>query len=456
MSPFRFLKSALAGAAALTVLGPAVDPVLAVDVDPILMLADPSANDQDDLCIWVHPTDPWQSTIIASDKFADRILVYGLQGDLLQALDINADPGNIDLRKGFPFGGEQIDIAVVNNRSKDKLFVYRVDQALGTLTRIDDNDLDCSDSYGLCLYHNQQTGTFYAFTTDKNGNIRQFELYDSGSGLAIDLVRSWSYGDITEGCVADDQAGFVYFAEEQVAIWKVGAEPDDPTPGEKIARVGDDGLAADIEGLTLYKGPRNSGYLIASSQGNNSFKVYERHAPHDLVETVTVDGVTGSDGIDLASGNLGPDFNSGIFACHSNSGNPKPIAVCALEDLELTLDPGSPDHGSVPPDSAATGVPEGAAVSPFAPRISGQPNPFRGSTRLHFQLARDNAVSLSIVDTSGRVVARLLHDRAIAAGDHTLDWNGTDDAGRAVPAGVYFYRLRSDDGTATGKTTLLR
>jgi 3-phytase len=450
------VRPLLAGALLVSLLGagPGAAPARALQVEPTVTLSTPSANDQDDMCIWPHPLDPSRSTIIASDKFADHLFVYDLQGNVLQTLDVTGDPGNIDLRKGFPFEGEEIDVVVCNNRTKSKLFVYRVDQASGTLTRIDDNDLACSDSYGLCLYHSPVTGSFYVFTTEKTGVIRQFELFDSGSGLAVDLVRSWTFGSITEGCVADDWTGKVYFAHEDVAIWKVGAEPGDPTPGTKIARVGNDGLKADIEGLALYGGPRHSGYLIAASQGNSTFKIYERAAPHDFVETVTVDGATSTDGIDLFAGNLGPDFPFGLFACHSNSGSPKPILLCPLEDLDLTVD-GSPDDATVPPDDS-TGTPEGTALSSLAPRIRGEPNPFRGDTQLRFQVVRRAIVSLFVVDTAGRRVARLLHGDAVGAGVHTLYWDGTDDTGRALPAGVYFYRLESEGGSATGKTTLLR
>ena len=42
--------------------------------------------DQDDMCIWVHPTDVSQSAIITSDKKANRIFVYDLEGRTLQSI----------------------------------------------------------------------------------------------------------------------------------------------------------------------------------------------------------------------------------------------------------------------------------------------------------------------------------------------------------------------------------
>lgn len=70
------------------------------------------------------------------------------------------------------------------------------------------------------------------------------------------------------------------------------------------------------------------------------------------------------------------------------------------------------------------------------------PNPSRGATRMRFALpALENHVELVIHDVQGR--ARL--SRAfgpLAAGDHDWVWDGRDDAGRVLPSGAYFARLR--------------
>jgi 3-phytase len=267
MSDHRWTTLALAGAA---LVAATVVPARAVVVSPRVTLRAPAADDQDDFCIWIHPADPSLSTVIASDKAAERLFVYDLAGDVLQTEAVNGECGNIDVRYGFPLAGELLDIAVFNNRTTGRLQVYRIDASSRVLTRIDEDDLPPSpDNYGLCLYRSPTTGAFHAFTTTKSGVIRQFELYDSGSGVAATQVRSWSYGSITEGCVADDDTGHAHFADEQHGIWKVGAEPGDPTPGTMVAHVGDPiGLHADVEGLALYYAADGGGYLFASSQGN--------------------------------------------------------------------------------------------------------------------------------------------------------------------------------------------
>jgi hypothetical protein len=69
-----------------------------------LVLEEPAASDQDDMCIWIHP-DPARSTIITSDKGSDKLIVYDLQGNTLQIISLPAKPRNIDVRYNFSLDG---------------------------------------------------------------------------------------------------------------------------------------------------------------------------------------------------------------------------------------------------------------------------------------------------------------------------------------------------------------
>ena len=132
-------------------------------------------------------------------------------------------------------------------------------------------------------------------------------------------------GSTTEGCVADFDLGWVYIAEEKVGIWRFGAEPGSGSERKLIARVGDHGLSADVEGLTIYYGSNHRGYLIASSQGANTFQVYDREPPHAFVLTIdAAAGVIGdvgeSDGIDVTNVALSRQFPHGLFVCQDGRG----------------------------------------------------------------------------------------------------------------------------------------
>ena len=83
------------------------------------------------------------------------------------------------------------------------------------------------------------------------------------------------------------------------------------------------------------------------------------------------------------------------------------------------------------------------------------PNPFNPLTHISFELPADGTAHLAVYDIGGRLV-RTLVDGAMAAGDHTVAWNGTDDAGRAVAAGVYLYRLRSGAVDEVRRMSLVR
>lgn len=90
--------------------------------------------------------------------------------------------------------------------------------------------------------------------------------------------------------------------------------------------------------------------------------------------------------------------------------------------------------------------------------LAASPNPFSNGTELRFSLgsaAAGSNVRLSLVDASGRVV-RTLVNGSLPAGAHTISWDGRDDRGRAVGAGVFFARLQSADGSSSQKLVLMK
>ena len=97
--------------------------------------------------------------------------------------------------------------------------------------------------------------------------------------------------------------------------------------GKLVIKVGENGLKADVEGLTIYSLDNGEGYLIASSQGNSTFKVYERSSNHTFVGTFVVKHAKATDGIDVTNVNLNPHFTKGLFACHSGADRPYPVLL---------------------------------------------------------------------------------------------------------------------------------
>ena len=64
-------------------------------------------------------------------------------------------------------------------------------------------------------------------------------------------------------------------------------------------------------------------------------------------------------------------------------------------------------------------------------------------------------VELSVFDLAGRRIATLARG-PLPAGSHNARWDGSDAQGVRAPSGVYFARLITEDGVATGKFVIAR
>jgi hypothetical protein len=93
-------------------------------------------------------------------------------------------------------------------------------------------------------------------------------------------------------------------------------------------------------------------------------------------------------------------------------------------------------------------------VSPSLELAQNAPNPFRRATSIRFSLPHTGAVSLRVVDVSGRVVKTLV-DGELPAGVHQRVWNGRGIGERPVAAGVYFYQLQTPGRVQSRKMLML-
>ncbi len=83
------------------------------------------------------------------------------------------------------------------------------------------------------------------------------------------------------------------------------------------------------------------------------------------------------------------------------------------------------------------------------------PNPFNPTTSIMYDLPNPARVQLQVYNLLGQKV-RCLVDRQEAAGQKTVMWDGTNEAGSPVASGLYFYRLRAGDFLETKKMLLLK
>jgi hypothetical protein len=119
----------------------------------------------------------------------------------------------------------------------------------------------------------------------------------------------------------------------------------------------------------------------------------------------------------------------------------------SLNQTGAVLDSFVIDHGGF------VAVEPGQARGPrLAPAL---PNPFALDTRIAFTLPEAGNVRLTMVGADGRRLATIVEGR-LEAGPHEARWDGRDEAGRVLPAGVYFVVLEAAGNRVSGKLALVR
>jgi len=83
------------------------------------------------------------------------------------------------------------------------------------------------------------------------------------------------------------------------------------------------------------------------------------------------------------------------------------------------------------------------------------PNPAARGSEIAFSIPKDSQVQLRIFDVTGRQVRSLI-DGTMPAGAHTAKWDGADDHGQRVAAGIYMVQLTAPGEIANRKVTVVR
>ncbi|WP_308367405.1 MULTISPECIES: phytase [unclassified Microbulbifer] len=296
---------------------------------------------------------------------------------------------NVDVAYDFLLSGYgQVDIAVVSDRGLDQLRIYVIDRddPNGPLIDVSAASLpwifaasqeevkEEFTAYGLTTW--QWFGNTEVFVT-QNGEpvVARLRLVNRGDGTVtyehlgtIDLPTQFLLPDGTtwepctdpderpfaEGLVVDDDRGILYVAQEAVGIWKVpvwfyqGRPRLVDTVGEygvpwtyeadadeecvihydQDSGYGGKWLTTDVEGLAIYDGGHGRGYLIASSQGSDTFVIYDRgwgNTPIGEFRVVAddgIDGVNGTDGFDVTNVDVGGEFDDGLLVLQDEPNTP--------------------------------------------------------------------------------------------------------------------------------------
>lgn len=291
---------------------------------------------------------------------------------------------NVDIAYAVPLDGELVDVAIASDRYNDQVRFWVIDPAGADaeqpLTEVTASDLpflfhadrEGVDSehtaYGLAVWQPAQGGTYVVVTQEGTTAITLLEVVELADGLGYEQVdvlempgsfalpdgTTWvpceepGVGPQFEGVAVDRRTGTLFAAQEDVGLWSLKVttngfrgrpalvdtvrdfgihdaydeESEECVPVDPDAEgFGGDLLEADAEGVDIYYGRGATGYVVVSSQGDDTFAVYERQGSHKpvgsfLVRGVAgVDDVNGSDGLAIASRPVGR-FTEGLLVTH--------------------------------------------------------------------------------------------------------------------------------------------
>ena len=200
--------------------------------------------------------------------------------------------------------------------------------------------------YGVCMgiINNKPV----AILTEEEGvNIQYWDLLNEEIISTFDITADESNvspaGNEAEGCVFDDEQKRIFISREgSNGILKAY---DAETLGFIKAIDSRQGLInGDPEGIAIYKTNETEGFIIVSSQGDNTFNMYDRKAPFLYQGSFMIEGVEDTDGIDVTHLQIG-DYPAGILVVQDgkNSPNNQNFKIVDMDEVlkKKALNPGS-------------------------------------------------------------------------------------------------------------------
>jgi len=180
--------------------------------------------------------------------------------------------------------------------------------------------------------------------------------------------------------------------------------------------------------------------------------IYAAFPPGSFTDATKWEAMTGVYGMSTGPGDVSNLLSTGPF----NVANGDSVAVWfalvgghTLGELNANADQARALWNSIVAVGPSDPIPSPLSLAAL------EPNPFSGSTRLELRIDHPRTMSASVFDTRGRRV-RNLGSRTFAAGPASLEWDGRDDEGHPVGAGVYFFSVESEGERWRKKAVVLR
>ena len=231
----------------------------------------------------------------------------------------------------------------------------------------------------------------------------------------------WAVPNGGTGNVFDGRIRILFVSDTSRLVTVTGTRPYDSAPG---------GWRASMAQLDTTQAPY--GDIVA---------LHDRHA---FIPTVSALDVDDSDLYRDLTLVPDPAAESPFDAVYWQPTNEEHVFISPLTAARLG-DELEPPVVGVPTDGPAAGA--------LALRAA-WPNPAAFETNVHFTLARDEHVTIDVVDVGGRRL-RVLAQHVLGAGDHRAAWDLRDDAGRRVRPGLYFLRVSTADDARVRRVVAL-
>lgn len=297
----------------------------------------------DDPAIWRNAADPAKSLIIGTDKRAG-LYVYGLDGSKRSFLP-EGELNNVDLREVMIDGKMTVLVgaSIRNDRTNAHIGLYKLDQQSAELTPLGKYPAGPGEAYGFC-FGQDSGGEVFAYMIEKSGFVREITLAFDGGLPSARLTREYKLATQPEGCVVDDRTGRLYVGEENTGIWLFDLDADDFEP-QRFANINGRELVADVEGLALAPTGETGGYLVASSQGDNAYVLYDlatgSYVNRFRVADGAIDGTSETDGIEVILGDFGPAYPEGLMVMQdgANEGGTQNFKLVSWSKIKTAVAP---------------------------------------------------------------------------------------------------------------------
>lgn len=294
---------------------PAIDVPATAETVPV---GTANADAVDDPAIWRNAGNPAASLIVGTDKKAG-LYVYGMDGKV-RGSSLSGRYNNVAL-----FEGEHGIVVIASDRTdvaNSKLALFLLDPATGSLSPLASVPSGAGEGYGVCVAPAPRIAmvgapdAMTAYAAIKDGTVRQIAITHKQGKVEHSMGASWKLKTQIEGCVVDPATGALYVGEEDVGIWKIDPARPEAAPVLFAAADGKQ-LVADVEGLAIATNPKGASYLLASSQGDRAYAVFDTATGKLLgrfrIDGGPIDGTFETDGIEIAVGDFGPGFEQGLF-----------------------------------------------------------------------------------------------------------------------------------------------